>query len=235
MVLQAVILAGGLGTRLRPLTEKIPKVMSPFSGKPFLFYIIDLLKRQKIRDIILCVGYLSDMIKNCFGDGKSFEVSTRYSEEEGRLLGTGGAIKNAQNLLHDHFLVLNGDTYLPIDYTEVNKVFLKYGKKAVLVAYNNTDTTGVSNNVMVDKQRKVLAYDKENRKNLKYVDAGAIILKKGVLDYVKPNQPTSLETIYQMLIKEGELMAYITEQRFYDVGTPAQQEDFKNYMEEQIE
>ncbi|MBT3362713.1 MAG: NTP transferase domain-containing protein [Chloroflexi bacterium] len=232
-MLQTVILAGGLGTRLRPLTENIPKVMSPFNDKPFLLYIIDLLKRQKISDIVLCVGYLSEMIKNHFGDGKSLDLSIRYSEEKDRLLGTGGAIKNAQNLLDDHFLILNGDTYLPIDYTEVNNIFLKYGKKAVIVVYNNTDTTGVSNNVMVDQQLKVVAYDKENPQNLKYVDAGAIILKKEVLDYVPANQPTSLENIYQMLIKEGELMAYVTEQRFYDVGTPRQQEDFSKYMEQQ--
>jgi len=233
-VLQAVILAGGLGTRLRPLTEKVPKVMSPFNDKPFLLYIINLLKSQKIRNIVLCVGYLPDMIKNRFGDGKSLELSIRYSEEKDRLLGTGGAIKNARDLLDNHFLILNGDTYLPIDYTEVNKVFLKYGKKAVIVVYNNTDTTGVSNNVMVDDEQKVLAYDKENPENFKYVDAGAIILKKEVLDYIEANQPTSLENIYQMLISEGELMAYITEQRFYDVGTLAQQEDFKNYMKQQI-
>jgi len=208
--------------------------MSPFNDKPFLLYIINLLKSQKIRNIVLCVGYLPDMIKNRFGDGKSLELSIRYSEEKDRLLGTGGAIKNARDLLDNHFLILNGDTYLPIDYTEVNKVFLKYGKKAVIVVYNNTDTTGVSNNVMVDDEQKVLAYDKENPENFKYVDAGAIILKKEVLDYIEANQPTSLENIYQMLISEGELMAYITEQRFYDVGTLAQQEDFKNYMKQQI-
>lgn len=232
-MLQAVILAGGLGTRLRPLTGKMPKAMSPFNEKPFLLYIINLLKNQKIRDIVLCVGYLSDMIKNRFGDGKSLELSIKYSEEKDRLLGTGGAIKNARNLLDDYFLILNGDTYLPINYNEVNKVFLKHGKKAIIVVYNNTDTTGVSNNVMIDNKQKVLAYDKESPENFNYVDAGAIILKKEVLDYVEPNQSTSLEAIYQMLISDGELMAYITKQRFYDIGTAAQQEYFKKYMERQ--
>ena len=99
--MQAVILAGGLGTRLRPLTEEIPKVMVSINGKPFLLYLLQLLKGQGVNDVVLCTGYLGQQVRNFFGNGKSLGVSLRYSEEKEKLLGTGGALKQTQSLLND--------------------------------------------------------------------------------------------------------------------------------------
>ena len=118
-----VILAGGLGTRLRPFTSEVPKALIPIGGKPFLHHQIDLLKRRGIRDIVLCVAHLGEQVKDYFGDGSWLGVRIKYSEEEGHLLGTAGAIKNAEPLLSDDFFLMYGDSYLMIDYREVMRYF----------------------------------------------------------------------------------------------------------------
>jgi NDP-sugar pyrophosphorylase family protein len=115
--MQVAILVGGLATRLRPLTSSLPKAMLPIKGKPFLEYQVALLNYHNVRDIVLCVGYLKEKIKDYFGDGGKLGVNIQYSEEE-ELLGTAGALKNAELLLEDEFLLLNGDSYLPVDYAQ---------------------------------------------------------------------------------------------------------------------
>jgi NDP-sugar pyrophosphorylase family protein len=117
--MQAVILAGGLGTRLRPLTAKRPKAMVSIAGRPFLEYQIGLLRDAGIDDIVLCVGYLAEQIIDYFGDGSSFGVRLRYSVERERLLGTAGAVKQAEPLLTDIFFLTYGDSYLRLDYRAV--------------------------------------------------------------------------------------------------------------------
>ena len=117
--MQAVILAGGLGTRLGKLTRAMPKVMIPFHGRPFLYYVIKLLESRGIKDIVICAGYLGEQVGDFFGDGHEMGVNIKYSEEGEKLLGTGGALRRARDMLDSYFLVLNGDTYLPIDYHDV--------------------------------------------------------------------------------------------------------------------
>lgn len=235
--MQAVILAGGLGTRLRPLTEQIPKVMVPVRGKPFLLYLLKLLKNQGVNDIVLCIGYLGKEVRDFFGNGESLGVRIRYSEEKKRLLGTGGALKQAQSLLDDHFFVINGDTYLPIDYSEVEGAFLKCNKKAVMVVYDNQEDTGVKNNVELDNDLMVIRHDKESSvSSLRYVEAGVLALRREALDLMGEGCPISLEKgLYPTLIQQRELAAYVTEQRFYDIGTPDQQRIFEEFLKRGIE
>ena len=126
--MQAVILAGGLGMRLKPLTEQIPKVMVAVNGKPFLLHLLELLKSWGVNDIVLCIGYLGRQVRDFFGGGGDLGIRIRYSEEGEWLLGTGGALKQAQNLLDDHFFVVNGDTCLPLDYRQVEGSFIKHNK-----------------------------------------------------------------------------------------------------------
>ena len=114
----ALILAGGIGERLRPITNNIPKPMVPVNGKSFLQYHIEELKRAGIKDIVLCTGYLSNKIQEYFGDGSKFDVKIKYSIEK-KPLGTAGAIKNAEKYVNNTFLVLNGDSYLKIDYNKL--------------------------------------------------------------------------------------------------------------------
>lgn len=230
--MQAVILAGGLGTRLSPLTEQVPKVMVSVNGKPFLLHLLELLKSQGLSDIILSIGYLGERVRGFFGDGKRFGLKIRYSEERGRLLGTGGALKQAQNLLDNHFFAINGDTYLPIDYTEAEKSFIRCGKKALMVVYDNKENTGVKNNVELDKDSMVARYDKERlAPELKYVEAGVLILSREVLDIIQEGHSVSLEKgLYQTLIQQKEMVADITTQRFYDIGTPEQLRIFEEFL-----
>jgi NDP-sugar pyrophosphorylase family protein len=230
--MQAVILAGGLGTRLRPLTEKIPKVMVSVNGKPFLVHLLQLLKGQGINDIVLCIGYRGQQVKNFFGNGEALGVNLRYSEEKGKLLGTGGALKQAQSLLDNYFLVINGDTYLPIDYREVEKAFLRRGKKALMVVYDNRDDTEVKNNVALDDNLIVRNYDKKSPEpSSEYVEAGVLALKKEVLNLLKEGDAISLEAgLYPDLIRQGEMMAYIARQRFYDIGLPEQKKIFEEFL-----
>ncbi len=234
--MQAVILAGGLGTRLGDLTLSTPKVMLTFAGKPFLHHIMRLLINQDIRDFVFCIGYLGKQVKDFFGDGHKMGVKIRYSDEGEKLLGTGGALKQALNLLDSHFLVLNGDTYLPIDYREMEKEYLRVGCKAMTAVYNNKVNTNVKNNIALDSHKVVVGYDKRGvSPGLKYVDAGVVMLGKEALDYVPEGTPVSLEDgIYRPLIKQGELAAYITEQRFYDIGTPEQRAIFEELVGERL-
>jgi mannose-1-phosphate guanylyltransferase len=232
--MQAVILAGGLGTRLGVLTRDMPKVMLPFNGRPFLHYIIKLLKEQEIKDIVICTGYLGEQVKDFLGNGSRLSLNIKYSEESERLLGTGGALKQAQDMLGGYFLVLNGDTFLPIDYRKVEKEYLRLEWKAIMVVYNNEVNTGVKNNIALGRDQMVIRYDKKSDSpDLRYVEAGAIVLHKEVLDSVPEGVMISLEDgIYRRLIEQKELAAYITGQQFYDIGTPEQQQVFKDFLEE---
>ncbi|MFQ5996418.1 MAG: sugar phosphate nucleotidyltransferase [Dehalococcoidales bacterium] len=234
--MQAVILAGGLGTRLRPLTKEIPKVMVSVNGKPFLLHLLQLLKGQGMSDIVLCIGYLGQQVRDFFGNGEILGVNIRYSEEREKLLGTGGALKQAQNLLANYFLVINGDTYLPIDYADVEKTFLRRAKKALTVVYNNQEDTGTKNNVALDDNLMVIRYDKESpAPSLKYVDAGALVLRQEVLELIKEGSSVSLEEgLYNSLIQQGELAAYVMKQRFYDIGLPEQREILEGFLKGRV-
>jgi NDP-sugar pyrophosphorylase family protein len=231
--LQVVILAGGLGTRLGELTRDMPKVMISFAGRPFLYYVLQLLKNQGIKDVVICSGYLGEQIEDFFGDGHRLGVNIKYSQEEEKLLGTGGALKQARHMLDGLFLVLNGDTYLPVDYHEIEEKHLRLGRKALMVVYNNEIDTGVRNNIALDRNRMVVRYDRESASpDLKYVEAGAVFLRREALDFIPDGVPISLEDgIYRYLIEQGELAAHISEQRFYDIGTLEQQRVFEELME----
>ena len=231
--MKAVILAGGLGTRLGELTKDMPKAMIPFAGRPFLYYVLRLLESQGIKDIIICIGYLGEQIEGFFGDGRKLGVNIKYSQENERLLGTGGALKQAQNMLDSRFLVLNGDTYLPVDYHEIEEKHVRLGRKALMVVYNNEVDTSVKNNVALDRNQMVVRYEKESTSpDLKYVEAGAVILQREVLDFIREGIPVSIEDgIYRHLIEQGGLAAHITGQRFYDIGTPEQRQIFEKLVE----
>ncbi len=225
-------MAGGLGTRLRPLTERIPKAMVPVNGKPFLLHLLELLRDYGIKDIVLCIGYLGEQIKDYLNDGKDLGLNIKYSEEQGLLLGTGGALKQAQNLLDDYFLVINGDTYLPVDYGEIYNIFLKRNRKALMVVYDNQENTGVKNNVAIDSNLMVIKYDKETLdSDLTHVEAGVLVLERDALDMMNEEFPVSLEKgLYTALIQQRELAAYVTNQRFYDIGTPEQYKIFEDFL-----
>jgi MurNAc alpha-1-phosphate uridylyltransferase len=222
---QMVILAGGLGTRLRPLTNGVPKALIAIGGKPFLHHQIDLLKRWDIRDIVLCVGHLADRVEDYFGDGRWLGVRIRYSEEEGHLLGTAGAIKNAEPLLGDDFFLMYGDSYLMIDYREVMRYFRRFHRLGLMVVWKNGDRFERSN-VMVEGNL-VTAYNKDQQSpGMAYINYGLSVLRKDALAFIPAGRPFSQEEFYQILIDEGELLAFEVGQRFYEIGSPKGLQEF---------
>lgn len=217
--MQTVILAGGKGTRLRPLTYQAPKSMVPINGKPFLEYQLELVKSFGLTEVLILAGYLGNQVEKYFGDGSLFGLSIKYSYEM-KLLGTGGALRNAKDILLKEFLLLNGDTFLPIDYGELIRYFHKNNKTGVITAYNNCDKIAL-NNIAIGEANFVIDYDKKDPLAKTHVDAGAIILKKDVLGIIPESRVCSLEEeVFPRLIQMKQLLAFPTSQRFYDIGSP---------------
>jgi mannose-1-phosphate guanylyltransferase len=216
--MQVAVLAGGLGTRLRPLTHQIPKCMVPVSGKPFLFYLLSLLKRRGADEAVLCTGYLGEQIETYFGDGAAVSLKLKYSREDKKLLGTGGALKLAAPLLEERFLVVNGDTYLDIDYAGVYSDFIQSELSALIVAARCRVNQRCD--LALDETALVTRYDKAGTTGLEYVNAGVMGLRREVLDPLKANTPVSLEAdIFPALIARKLVKAFITQQPFYDIGS----------------
>ncbi len=225
--MQAVILAGGLGTRMRPITETIPKPMIMVAGKPFLLHQLELLRDAGIARVLLLVAYLGEQIREYFGDGAKFACNVSYSFEPS-LLGTGGALKNAEAQLQNYFVLVNGDTYLAIDYSELVGKFAEANCSALIVAYEKPAAVSrgipaslLPNNLGVDAEGVVTAYRKRDPEGLSHIDAGVIVLKKGILAGFVTGQKCSLEEeIYPNLIARGEMRAWVTREPFYDMGSP---------------
>jgi len=229
--MQAVILAGGLGTRLRPLTYDVPKPLVPIAGRPFLHYVLDMLSEDGITDIVVCVGHLGGQVVESIGDGKNFGCNVRYSFER-ELLDTGGAIKNAEGFLDDEFLVLNGDTCHPIDYQSLIRFWneRREGYEGLIVLYENKHLI-VPNNVRVDDNGNVVEYDKAGLEGHCHVDSGVQIFKKSVLKEIPFNAPASLEKdIYSKVIGRKRMLAYISPIEYYDIGTPEGMRMFEEYL-----
>jgi NDP-sugar pyrophosphorylase family protein len=218
--MQAVILAGGLGKRMRPLTESVPKPMIEVRGKPFLQHQFELLGSFGIRRVVLLVAYLGEQIEKHFGDGSELGLHLSYSYEP-EPLGTGGALKNAAALLDGEFLLLNGDTYLAINYAGLGDAFRASRAMAMIVAYENSDAR-VASNLALSADASVVAYRKHDPRGLTHVDAGVIALRRAVLDEIPAGSKCSLEEeIFPKLIKRGQMKAWVTNEPFYDMGSPA--------------
>jgi len=227
--MQIVILCGGKATRLYPLTKKISKSMLKIAGKPFLEHQINLLKKNGIRDIILCVGYKAEQIKKYFKNGEKFGVKIKYSSDGKKLLGTGGALKKAEDLLEDSFLVMWGDSYLPFNFRKAIKFFKKYNKLGLMTVYKNLDRYEPSN-VEIEKNL-VKSYSKKRKtRKMKYIDYGVSIFRKDVLKIIPESKVYDLSKLQQALIRKKQLLAYPAEKRFYQIGSPGGLEEFKKYI-----
>lgn len=227
--MQIVILCGGLATRLYPLTKKIPKSMIRIEGKPFLEHQLDLLKKNKIKNILLCIGYKGEQIKKYFGSGKKFGVKIRYSREKKKLLGTAGALKNAEKLLDDAFLVMWGDSYLPFDFQGAIKFFKKFNNLGLLTVYKNCNRYEPSN-VEVEGNFVKVYSKKRKTKKMKYIDYGVSIFRKEILKFIPKNQVYDISRLNQLLIKKKQLLAFPSRKRFYQIGTFSGIEEFRKYL-----
>ena len=218
--MQMVILAGGKGTRLGELTSNTPKCMIKINNKPFLEYQIELIK-DHVTDIIICAGYLHEHIERYFGDGSKFGVQIRYSKDDG--LGTWGAIKNANYLLDDTFFVMYGDSYLPIDYSDVEVAFMASGFPSMMVVYKNEGKYDRSN--VVYYNNKVIHYGYDE--GLTYIDYGLSVFSKECIMY---DYGRELKELFCSLVSMGKLKGYEVFDRFYEIGSLNGLIEFEDYV-----
>ena len=217
--MQLAILAGGLGTRLGPLTANTPKSLVPVLGRPFLEHQIKLVREAGIKRLVLCIGHYGEQIMERFGDGRAYGVEIAYSQEGERLLGTGGALKKAEQLLDDAFMMMWGDSYLLLDYAGIWRAFQARDLPAMMVVYRN-ENLRVPSNVVVEGG-KVTVYDKWSRDPGKvYIDQGLTCLSKQLLQRVPFDEPFAIEEVFRDLAEQGKLAAFETEQPFYEIGSP---------------
>lgn len=227
--MQVAILAGGWARRLGVLAEEYPKSLVQIAGKPFLEYQLDFLKKGGIKDVVLCTGHLGEQIENYFGDGSDFGVSIRYSRED-RRLGTGGALKNAEDLLDDVFFTLYGDSYLFLDYGEAMSVFEPKNKLGLMSVYENRNRYKRSNTVI--EGELVRKYSKRNRTaDMVHIEYGINIFRKEVLEMI-PEGYYTLGRLFPRLIRMGELIAYEVRERFYEIGSIRLLREFEEFAKE---
>jgi len=219
-MLSVVILSGGLATRMRPVTEKIPKSMIDVAGRPFIEWQLAMLSNQGIKNVFLCVGYLGEMIEDCVGDGARYGLNVTYSYDGDKLLGTGGAIKKIEKLLPDAFFILYGDSYLELSYRSIEEVFLASDKQGLMTVYENHDLLDSSN---VFFQNGVLEnYSKKNKTpDMCHIDYGLGILQKNVLQDFPKDHAFDLADVYETLVKNNQLLGYEVFNRFYEIGSPS--------------
>lgn len=217
-MLPVAILAGGLATRLRPVTETIPKALIEIAGEPFLAHQLRLLKRNGIDRVVLCVGYRSSQIEDYAGDGSRFGLSISYSSDGPELLGTAGALRKALPLLGERFFTLYGDSYLPCDYAAVEQTFLQSGKKGLMTVFRNEGAWDTSN--VEFSEGRILKYDKIHKTPaMQYIDYGLGVFHRAVFDRVPSDKPFDLVVLYQELLQAGELAAFEALERFYEIGS----------------
>ncbi|CAN5599795.1 nucleotidyltransferase family protein [soil metagenome] len=214
------ILAGGLATRLRPITETIPKALVTVAGEPFLAHQLRQLHREGIRKAVLCVGYLGEMIEEQFGAGEAYGMQLQYCYDGPHLRGTGGALKHALPQLRSPFFVLYGDSYLPTSYARVAEAFLRSGRIALMTVFRNEGRWDTSNVWFEDGS--ILLYDKkQQRPEMHHIDYGLGVFRAEAFDRWPESNPFDLAEVYHDLAKNSRLAGHEVTQRFYEIGSPA--------------
>jgi NDP-sugar pyrophosphorylase family protein len=228
-MLPVAILAGGLATRLRPLTETIPKSLVEINGEPFLWHQLRLLRLNGIRRVVLCVSHLGEQVRDSVADGEAFGLHIEYSFDGSAMLGTAGALKRAQPLLGESFFVLYGDSYLPIDWAAVESAFRESCKAGLMTVYRNEGQWDTSNVEFADGQ--ILAYNKNLRNaRMRHIDYGLGVLHASALTRVPDGQVWDLATLYQDLLEAGELAGFEAPHRFYEIGSFSGIEELRLYL-----
>lgn len=215
---QAVILAGGIGTRLKPYTDTMPKPLYPINNIPFIDYLIHQIKSFEIYNVLILLGYLPEKITNYLGDGSRHGVNITYDiaplNDE-----TGARLKHAISKIYDKFLLLYCDNYCPIDYSKLLNDFWNNNSKIQITAYSNRDNYTKSN-LKLEKDGRVAKYDKRREEaNLYGVDIGYALVDKSVVLSIPEKNCNFESEVYPQLVKKGEIFATITEHRYYSVGS----------------
>ena len=232
--MQCVILAGGLGTRIRERRADLPKALIPVLGKPFIDYQLEWLARQRVRRVVLSVGHLGAMIAAAVGDGARFGLSVAYADEGEKLRGTGGALRLAADLglLDESFFLLYGDSYLPVDLAPVWRTS-EAGKVCTMTVLRNQGRWDRSNVVVRDGQP--MLYDKSvpdpAAAGMEHIDYGLSVLRRDVvLAEIAPDQKADIADVMHRLSVRGQLRAHEVSERFYEIGSPQGLDDFERYV-----
>jgi NDP-sugar pyrophosphorylase family protein len=229
MMLPVAILAGGLATRLQPVTATIPKSLVEVAGRPFAEHQLALLRRQGVERVVFCVGHLGEQLQAVIGDGGRFGLEVSYSFDGPRLLGTGGALKRARPQLGEDFFVLYGDSYLDCDLAAVQDAFHHSGRLGLMTVFANADRWDRSN--VAFHQGRILRYDKRARtSDMRHIDYGLGVLRAASLEAWPADQPLDLATVYQALLAREQLAGFEVPTRFYEIGSPAGLAETSRYL-----
>ena len=229
MSLPVAVLAGGLATRLGPVTSTIPKSLVDVAGRPFAEHQIELLARHGLTDIVFLVGHLGDMVRDALGDGSRLGVRLRYVFDGPIACGTGGAIRRALPELGESFFVLYGDSYLECDYEGIERVFVASGKLGLMTVCRNDDQWDRSN-VLLEEGR-IVRYDKVatsakataaggKTPEMRHIDYGLGAFKASAFAG-RDERPFDLALVYQDLLARDELASFEVPTRFYEIGSPS--------------
>lgn len=223
------ILAGGLATRLRPITKTIPKALVDVAGKPFILRQLKYLHEQGVGHVVLCIGYLGDMVRDVVGNGASCGLKVSYSDDGPALLGTGGALTKALPLLGDQFFVLYGDSFLPLDFSKAQEAYEKSEQQALMTVLKNQNKWDKSNVLFADG--KLLEYNKRApRAEMTYIDYGLGIVSASVLKQRSVGEPFDLADVYQDLSLQGQLAGLEVHERFYEIGSHTGLKETEDYF-----
>lgn len=217
-MLPVAILAGGLATRLRPITERIPKALVEVAGEPFVVRQLRYLRGQGVNRVVLCVGYLGEQVEAVIGSGEAFGMDIRYAFDGPHLLGTGGALQRARALLGDSFFVLYGDSYLPIEFSAVESAFAANAKPGLMTVLKNGDRWDKSNVEL--SGGAIVEYNKRTtRPAMEYIDYGLSVLASSALDPYPTDEAFDLSDVFHQLSLSGQLAGYEVKERFYEIGS----------------
>ena len=212
------LLAGGLATRLRPLTETVPKAMLEVAGEPFIAHQLRLLRREGVSRVVICSGYLADQIEAFVGDGSRFGVAVSYKLDGPKLLGTGGALRAALDQLGDEFMVMYGDSWLDIAYAPVVEKFRASGQPALMTVFRN-DGQWDTSNIWYESGRIRLYSKRERPPQMHHIDWGLGVIRGEILSARPANEPFDLADVYSELSRAGKLAGYEVTTRFYEIGS----------------
>jgi N-acetyl-alpha-D-muramate 1-phosphate uridylyltransferase len=228
-MLPVAILAGGVGSRLGPITETLPKALVEVAGDPFVVHQLRLLRREGVERVVLCVGHLGEQIEQVVGDGGRFGLEVAYSFDGEILLGTGGALRRALPLLGEAFYVLYGDSYLDVPFKPIELAFRQQKQPALMTVFRN-DGRWDTSNVLFDGTR-IVAHDKRApHPAMRHIDYGLGILTAAALAERSADRPFDLSEIYAALAAAGRLAGHEVTQRFYEIGTPAGLAETDQYL-----
>ena len=228
-MLPVAILAGGLATRLRPITEKIPKALVEVAGEPFIRRQLVYLRDQGIGEVVVCTGYRGEMIEAVVGDGAGLGLRVLYSPDGPVLLGTGGALCQALPLLGDAFFVLYGDSFLPVEFSAVENAWRTSGKPALMTVMRNCDRWDKSN--VLFRNGELIKYNKRApRPEMEFIDYGLGILSATVLRAYPSGQVLDLADVYAALSTAGQLSGFEVHERFYEIGSHAGLREAEDYF-----